>query len=297
MEKTGRMEHIVPPPIPQDNPDADRLRRMGRKVRERLASNRDVYKLPTDKAEIFAVGDFFTPAECARLMAIIDAVAKPSSTFELDYASGHRTSYSGDVDPADPFIIKLQRRIDDLIGVNPAFGETIQGQRYLPGQQFQPHHDWFPVNTPYWEQEKRRGGQRSITAMAFLNPVDEGGTTDFPNIGFRVEPQPGALLLWNNADENGVPNPSTLHAGMPVDPGNLLVLGELPDGPGACPLIGIPTCARSPKLNGFDFVLRRYAAGESVAREDIMAMGVGGLLTEIETRPMLRDTRRREVDS
>jgi len=83
-----------------------------------------------------------------------------------------------------------------------------------------------------------------------------------------------------------------LHAGMPVDPGNLLLLGELADAAGACPLIGIPTCARSPKLNGFDFVLRRYAAGEAVASEDIMAMGVGGLLTEIETRPMLRDTRR-----
>lgn len=84
-----------------------------------------------------------------------------------------------------------------------------------------------------------------------------------------------------------------LHAGMPVDPGNLLLLGELADGHGVCPLIGIPTCARSPKLNGFDFVLRRYAAGESVAPEDIMAMGVGGLLTEIQTRPMLRDTRAR----
>jgi molybdenum cofactor cytidylyltransferase len=86
-----------------------------------------------------------------------------------------------------------------------------------------------------------------------------------------------------------------LHAGMPVDPGNLLLLGELADAAGHCPLIGIPTCARSPKLNGFDFVLRRYAAGETVAREDIMAMGVGGLLTEIETRPMLRDTRARQA--
>ncbi|HTQ35470.1 MAG TPA: molybdopterin-binding protein [Steroidobacteraceae bacterium] len=86
-----------------------------------------------------------------------------------------------------------------------------------------------------------------------------------------------------------------LHAGMPVDPGNLLVLAELGDAGNNCPLIGIPTCARSPKLNGFDFVLRRYAAGESVSREDIMAMGVGGLLTEIETRPMPRDTRRRQA--
>jgi molybdenum cofactor cytidylyltransferase len=84
-----------------------------------------------------------------------------------------------------------------------------------------------------------------------------------------------------------------LHAGMPVDPGNLLLLGEFAAAAGGVPLIGIPTCARSPKLNGFDFVLRRYAAGEAVTGEDIMAMGVGGLLTEIETRPMLRDTRPR----
>lgn len=85
-----------------------------------------------------------------------------------------------------------------------------------------------------------------------------------------------------------------LHAGMPVDPGNLLVLGELPAaGAAALPVIGIPTCARSPKLNGFDFVLRRLAAGEPVVPADIMAMGVGGLLTEIESRPMPRDPRRR----
>jgi hypothetical protein len=51
------------------------------------------------KAEIFAVGNFFTPDECGRLMAIIDAVRKPSRAFDVAYASGHRTSYSGDVDP------------------------------------------------------------------------------------------------------------------------------------------------------------------------------------------------------
>jgi molybdenum cofactor cytidylyltransferase len=83
-----------------------------------------------------------------------------------------------------------------------------------------------------------------------------------------------------------------VHAGMPVDPGNLLVLAELTGPGGHCPVVGIPTCARSPKLNGFDFILRRFAAGEPVGREDIMAMGVGGLLTEIENRPMPRDTRR-----
>jgi molybdenum cofactor cytidylyltransferase len=79
-----------------------------------------------------------------------------------------------------------------------------------------------------------------------------------------------------------------LHAGMPVDPGNLLVLGSLPGAAGLCPVVGLPTCARSPKLNGFDFVLRRLAARLPVTARDIMQMGVGGLLTEIETRPMPR---------
>ena len=82
-----------------------------------------------------------------------------------------------------------------------------------------------------------------------------------------------------------------VHAGMPVDPGNLLVLGWLARTGSRCAVVGIPTCARSPKLNGFDFVLRRLAAGLEVSGWDIMRMGVGGLLGEIPTRPMPREER------
>ena len=199
-----------------DNPDRARLRRIGRKVRERLDNNPAAYRIPSEHAEIYAVGDFLSGEECGRLIAMIDAVARPSSAFDVDYATGYRTSYSGDPDPHDPFVKRIQRRIDDLLGVEPNTGETIQGQRYLPGQQFQAHTDWFPANTPYWETEKNRGGQRSITAMVFLNEVEEGGHTDFPKLGLSIEPRPGALLVWNNADVDGVPNPWTLHAGTPV---------------------------------------------------------------------------------
>ena len=73
--------------------------------------------------------------------------------------------------------------------------------------------------------------------------------------------------------------------GMPVDPGNLLLSAQL----GRTPLIGLPGCARSPKLNGVDFVLWRIAAGLPVGREEIAAMGVGGLLSEIPSRPQPRD--------
>jgi molybdenum cofactor cytidylyltransferase len=70
------------------------------------------------------------------------------------------------------------------------------------------------------------------------------------------------------------------HLGMPVDPGNLLLVGEL----GGKPVIGAPGCARSPKENGFDWVLQRLLAGLPVRRADITGMGVGGLLMEIVSR-------------
>ena len=74
------------------------------------------------------------------------------------------------------------------------------------------------------------------------------------------------------------------HFGMPVDPGNLLMLGSL-DGK---PVVGLPSCARSPKLNGFDWILQRLAAKLPITPRDIMRMGAGGLLKEISSRPLPR---------
>ncbi len=72
--------------------------------------------------------------------------------------------------------------------------------------------------------------------------------------------------------------------GMPVDPGNLLLIGNA----GGVPVLGAPGCARSPVENGFDWVLMRLLAGLKVTRADLTAMGVGGLLMEIVTRPQPR---------
>ena len=75
-----------------------------------------------------------------------------------------------------------------------------------------------------------------------------------------------------------------LHFGMPVDPGNLMLIGEINE----TPVIGMPGCARSPKLNGFDWVLQRIVAGVPAGPEAIMRMGVGGLLKDVATRPLPR---------
>ena len=75
------------------------------------------------------------------------------------------------------------------------------------------------------------------------------------------------------------------HFGMPVDPGNLMLIGKAR----GTAVLGAPGCARSPKENGFDWVLMRLLAGLPVSREDVTGMGVGGLLMEIVTRPQPRE--------
>ncbi|MGI9401926.1 MAG: NTP transferase domain-containing protein, partial [Rhizobiaceae bacterium] len=81
------------------------------------------------------------------------------------------------------------------------------------------------------------------------------------------------------------------HFGMPVDPGNLLLVGELK----GKPVIGAPGCARSPAENGFDWILDRLLAGREISADEITGMGVGGLLMEIGTRPRPREASKLET--
>lgn len=202
------------PPCP--NPDKAALLQVGAQIRARLAKDPLVERLPTEQAEIWAVADFVSTAECERLIALVDRTAQPSQVLDHGHTEIWRTSYSGDVDRTDPFVQMIERRIDDLLGIPHEWGETIQGQRYQPGQEFREHMDWFWTKARYWPDEAKRGGQRSLTAMLYLNPVEEGGETVFANVGLSIPPQQGALIIWNNAAPDGALNHYTLHAGAPV---------------------------------------------------------------------------------
>lgn len=203
----------------QDHPDRERLRQLGEKVRRRMGANKAAVALPAEQAELWAVGDFFSPAESASLMQMIDVVAQPSRMYSEELGPAFRTSHSGVLNPRDSLVRRLQRRIDAVLGFERTHGEMLQGQRYLRGQEFKPHTDWFPQDSPGWEAEKENGGQRAFTAMVYLNDVTDGGETDFPLLDLAVTPRRGVLLVWNNADRNGVPNPLTLHAGNPLGSG------------------------------------------------------------------------------
>lgn len=217
MSKSSRQQR---PPTPGSKvPDRQALVRLGEQVRARLAADPAVYRVPVDKAEIFAVGGFMDTAECAHLIAMIDTVAQPSAVYDSANSRFSRTSYSGDVDPTDSFVRMIERRLSDLLGIDEAWGETVQGQRYKPGQEFRAHYDWFDPAHAYWPDEEKRGGQRSWTSMVYLNDVEAGGITDFSRIGVTIPPQAGALLVWNNALPDGLPNPDVLHAARPVESG------------------------------------------------------------------------------
>jgi prolyl 4-hydroxylase len=198
------------------NPDKTALVRVGAAVRDRLAADASAYKIPVEQADIYALSEFLSAEECEHLVGLIDEVAKPSQVFEEVYQPKYRTSYSGDLRPHDNFVRMVERRLGDLLGLELSWGEAVQGQRYHPGQEYKEHCDWFDPRSEYWKEEVRRGGQRSWTAMVFLSDVEEGGATEFPRLGIRIPPQQGALLVWNNADRNGVPNGATTHAATPV---------------------------------------------------------------------------------
>lgn len=207
--------------------DSPALSRAGERVRARLDADPSAYRLPVNAIEIYGVADFFSPEECARLITLVDAAARPSPTFRSNAGQaddGGRTSYSGDVDRADPFIRMIERRIDDLMGIEASHGEVVQGQRYAPGQQFRAHFDYFDTAADYWPGERARGGQRTWTAMGYLCGVEAGGATEFPKVPLAVPPQQGALLVWNNMARDGRPNPQSMHAGLPVERGTKYIV-------------------------------------------------------------------------
>ncbi len=202
-------------------PAADRrtLIAVGERVRSRLMADPAAYQVPVDRAEIFAIAQFLDDRECAHLIAAIDEVAVPSDLVHDEAYQNYRTSYSGDVDQTDPVVRAIERRLYDLLGIDMAWGETIQGQRYHPGQEFKEHCDWFDIRQNYWREQYAIGGQRSWTAMAYLNDVEEGGVTSFTRLGVTIPPQKGALLVWNNNLPDGTVNWDTMHAALPVTRG------------------------------------------------------------------------------
>lgn len=173
----------------------------------------------------FYVGDHFMSAdECLQLCAKIDAGCYPSPLYEKDKYEGVRTSSSCNLNVHDPIVAEIDRRISHLLGIDRSFGEPLQGQRYEAGQEFKEHADFFYIDQPYWAEYEPHGGQRTWTAMVYLNQPDGGGATGFRLLDLAINPVPGRILIWNNMALDGSPNPWTVHEGRPVGAGRKYIV-------------------------------------------------------------------------
>ncbi len=190
----------------------------------RLSATLGVQRVPTRDLERFIVRAFLDPATCAALIARIDRHRRPSEIADDVGIATFRTSETCDLDWRDPVVGAVDARVAELLGLPLDASEPLQGQRYAPGQEFKPHTDTFePGGYDYYVHTAQRG-QRTWTAMIYLNRPDEGGATRFKTIGKTIQPETGKLLAWNNLRPDGRPNPATLHQGMKVRKGTKYVL-------------------------------------------------------------------------
>lgn len=176
-------------------------------------------RLQHEGIELFALRHFLSRLECKGLIDQIEARRRPSTIADANGDDAFRTSETCDLESGDPLVAVLDAKLAWISGIDPAYGEPLQGQRYAPGQEFKAHTDYFEPDGSDYATYCSIAGQRTWTFMVYLGDVSSGGGTRFERIGRTFEPDEGALLIWNNRLADGTPNPATLHHGLPVRKG------------------------------------------------------------------------------
>lgn len=210
------------PSIPFAEQRSDLRAGISRRVGDKLDRSPGLWRLTTSvdrPVQLFVRGNFLTSDECLALCGQVDSGHYPSPLYDKEKYADVRTSHSCNLDSSDPLVAAIDARIAGLLGIDRAWGEPLQGQRYDVGQQFKEHADFFYVDQPYWAQYEPHGGQRTWTAMIYLNQPERGGATGFKYLDLAIAPVTGRLLIWNNMALDGSPNPWTTHEGQPVEAG------------------------------------------------------------------------------
>ena len=188
-------------------------------IAERLAAMSGVQRVPSPKAAVFQHRRFVPADLAAELIALIDAGRRPSTIADDNGDAYFRTSETCDLAADLPAVQRIEAMLTALSGIDPAYGEPLQGQRYAQGQEFKPHTDYFTPGGRDYAKFCSLSGNRTWTFMAYLNEVEAGGATRFKLLDKTFQPAPGKLLCWNNRLPDGGVNHATLHHGMKVRKG------------------------------------------------------------------------------
>ncbi|HEU5066949.1 MAG TPA: 2OG-Fe(II) oxygenase [Sphingomicrobium sp.] len=175
---------------------------------------------------------FATPAECRWLIETAHDRLGPSTVY--DYSTGalrpdpRRTSRAAmfTFDQIDLVTEVIRARISASLRLPLQRFEVSQVLHYAPGQEFNPHHDYFDPAAEGFQEEIALRGQRVATLLIYLNDAFEGGQTHFPSLGFSYRGEIGDSIAFFSVDSEGQPESLTLHAGLPPTSGEKWIFSQ-----------------------------------------------------------------------
>ena len=173
---------------------------------------------------IFYVRGFLSAAECDAMVEASAARIRGSTVVDPttgQFVPDHRRSSFGThfERAADPVVAAVEQRLARLSGLPEPNGEGLQILHYRVGGEYRPHFDYFDPATPGCALQLKHGGQRLLTIIMYLNDVDGGGGTIFPELGLEFLPEKGAALMFASMTRDGALQPQSLHGGSPVTAG------------------------------------------------------------------------------
>ena len=173
------------------------------------------------KPDIVVLENLLRADECAALIAYASRELQPSTIVEPGSGSlstiAERSSEGALFQRgATSLLTTIEHRIAALLQWPVENGEGIQVLHYRPGGEYRPHFDYFAPTDPGSTQHTRTGGQRVATLIMYLNDVEAGGATIFPNLGLEVTPRRGSAVYSSYCNSQGQLDPATLHGGAPV---------------------------------------------------------------------------------
>ena len=195
-----------------------------------------VSQVISSKMQLYLIADFMNPKECQEIIDLGNKQLRPS-TVSLPDQEFNRAEDKGAMKLADetyvdlsfrtsqtcdlallnhPKVMAMDQRISKTLGIRIGLSEGTQLQRYLVGEQFKSHTDFFAPNSEEYARFASERGNRTWTFMVYLNNVTQGGGTHFSAIEKTILPRQGMAVVWNNLLPNGEVNPLTIHAGTPV---------------------------------------------------------------------------------
>lgn len=194
------------------------------------AHDRAIYSvLRVERPQLILFGNVLSAEECDQVIELSEGKLQRSTIVDPDTGRPeivkNRSSESTSFQLSEtPLIDRLDRRISDLMNWPLENGEGMQILRYGVGGEYRPHFDYFPPDQPGHAPHIARGGQRTATLVVYLNDVEGGGDTVFPEAGISIPPRKGHAVYFRYFNNVGQLDPATKHAGAPVRAGEKWIM-------------------------------------------------------------------------